>query len=173
MSVANFINSRTPRAVIDNNSSSSMQLTPFCALAHTDTGGDVALASKHFQYPNLPVHADSGDGELVSAICPHSNPPLFLPSSLKAACPQLEWQGGIYHQPHHIRWRSTHRISILKETDHITFTFSSHFFCHSTPQDLVVLNRSVTLTMMTHVTIGIKETEGNPSMFSHAYSNHF
>ena len=27
-----------------------------------DTGGDIPLASKHFQYPNLPYHADSGDG---------------------------------------------------------------------------------------------------------------
>jgi len=27
-----------------------------------DTGGDVPLASKHFQYPNLPYKADSGDG---------------------------------------------------------------------------------------------------------------
>lgn len=27
-----------------------------------DTGGDVPLASKHFEYPHLPYHADSGDG---------------------------------------------------------------------------------------------------------------
>lgn len=27
-----------------------------------DTGGDVPLASKHFTYPDLPYHADSGDG---------------------------------------------------------------------------------------------------------------
>lgn len=30
--------------------------------ALTDTGGDVPLASKHFTYPDLPYHADSGDG---------------------------------------------------------------------------------------------------------------
>lgn len=27
-----------------------------------DTGGDIPLASKHFTYPDLPYHADSGDG---------------------------------------------------------------------------------------------------------------
>lgn len=32
------------------------------AIILADTGGDVPLASKHFEYPYLPQKADSGDG---------------------------------------------------------------------------------------------------------------
>lgn len=40
----------------------STRLADLRRLLTADTGGDVPLASKHFQYPNLPYHADSGDG---------------------------------------------------------------------------------------------------------------